>query len=125
MKAMRIVKQQIWCCLEENGVAVFDTNLKHQFTITRQQLGDAFAVYDVLDMSNGDVITATTNGLYRNSKRHAFDGKGPLDWAHTNRGLKETERFTYATTVLVYYMFSHIDVIMSAHGDGWAWNRLS
>ena len=59
--AVRVINQQLWCCCSSDGIFVFDTELNQQRTIP---CGDMGSVYDVAQMSNGDVVTAAKNGLY-------------------------------------------------------------
>ena len=59
--ALRVINQQLWCCCSSDGIVVFDTELKHQRTIP---CGDMRRVFDVAQMSNGDVVIAAAYGLH-------------------------------------------------------------
>ena len=61
-RGLRVINQQLWCCCCDAGIAVFDSELQQQRTIPA---GDMKCVYDVAEMSNGEVIIAAgDNGLY-------------------------------------------------------------
>ena len=65
-QSLRVINQQLWCCCGgDAGIVVFDSELQQQRTIPAADMGD---VYDVTEMSNGDVIIAAANGLYHSSK---------------------------------------------------------
>ena len=64
-EGLRVINQQLWSCCKDAGIAVFDSELQQQRTIPAADMGD---VYDVTEMSNGDVIIAAANGLYHSSK---------------------------------------------------------
>ena len=72
--ALRVINQQLWCCCNSDGIVVFDTELKHQRTIP---CGDMRRVFDVAQMSNGDVVIATTDGLHHTE----ITGEAQF-WAH-------------------------------------------
>ena len=57
-----VINQQLWCCLQDIGIVVFDSELQQQRTIPA---GDMGRVYNVAETTNGDVIIAASNGLYR------------------------------------------------------------
>ena len=61
---LRVIKQQLWCCCQDAGIVIFDSELQQQRTIPATDMG---TVYDVAEMSNGDVITAVRKGLYHSS----------------------------------------------------------
>ena len=61
MCALRHIKQQLWCCCGRDGIVVLDTDLQQQRTIPA---GDLRGVYDVAEMSSGDVIIAAYAGLF-------------------------------------------------------------
>ena len=62
---LRVIKQQLWCCCGDAGIVIFDCELQQQQrTIPAADMG---AVYDVAEMSNGDVLIAASNGLFHNS----------------------------------------------------------
>ena len=61
---LRVINQQLWCCCGKAGIVVFDSELQQQRTIPA---GDMDDVYDVTEMSNGDVIIAAHIGLYHDS----------------------------------------------------------
>ena len=58
---LRVINQQLWCCCGYAGIVVLDSELQQQRTIPAADMGD---VWDVAEMSNGDVIIATENGVY-------------------------------------------------------------
>ena len=61
-RSLRVMNQQLWCCCDDAGILVFDSELQQQRIIPA---GDMKCVYDVAEMSNGDVIIAAgDNGLY-------------------------------------------------------------
>ena len=61
-EGLRVINQQLWCCCDDAGIVVFDSELQQQRTISA---GDMNIVYDVAEMSNGDVVIAAgRNGLY-------------------------------------------------------------
>ena len=64
-EGLRVIKQQLWCCCQGAGIVVLDSELQHQRTIPAGEMG---WVYDVAEMSNGDVVIAADNGLYHSSK---------------------------------------------------------
>ena len=61
---LRVINQQLWCCCGNAGIVVFDSELQQQRTIPAVDMG---YVYDVAEMSNGDIVIAAENGLYHNS----------------------------------------------------------
>ena len=63
-QALRVINQQLWCCLRGSGIMLLDGELQWQRNVP---VGGASKVYDVAKMSNGDVITAASNGLYHSS----------------------------------------------------------
>ena len=66
-QSLRVINQQLWCCCNDGGIVVFDSELQQQRTILAGDMGD---VRDVADMSNGDAVIATGRGLY-----HGRNGK--------------------------------------------------
>ena len=58
---LRVINQQLWCCCAGAGIVVFDSELQQQRTIPA---GDMGCVYDVAEMSDGDVVIAASKGLY-------------------------------------------------------------
>ena len=60
-KSLKLINQQLWCCCGWSGIVVFDIKRHHQFNIARGEMGK---VYDVAQMSNGNVLIATPSGLY-------------------------------------------------------------
>ena len=64
-ESLRVINQQLWCCCQGAGIVVFDSELQQQLTIQSDEMR---YVWDVAEMSNGDVIIAATNaenmGLY-------------------------------------------------------------
>ena len=64
-QGLRVINQQLWCCCGKAGIVVFDSELQQQRTIPpADDMGD---VYDVAEMSNGDVVIAASQGLYYRS----------------------------------------------------------
>ena len=63
-EGLRVINQQLWCCRRDAGIVVFDSEFQQQRTIPAADMG---AVFDVAQMSNGDVIIATVNGLFHSS----------------------------------------------------------
>ena len=59
---LRVIKQQLWCCCDGDGIVVLDTDLQQQRTIPA---GEMCNVHDVAEMENGDVIIAASGGLYK------------------------------------------------------------
>ena len=60
--SLRVINKQLWCCCRNAGIVVFYSELQQQRTIPA---GDMKCVYDVAEMSNGEVIIAAgDNGLY-------------------------------------------------------------
>ena len=64
-ESLRVINQQLWCCCCHDGIVVFDSELQRLRTIPAADMG---RVWDVAEMSNGDVIIAATSaentGLY-------------------------------------------------------------
>ena len=64
-EGLRVINQQLWCCGGDAGIVIFDSELQQQRTIPAAKMG---RVWDVAEMSNGDVIIAATSaentGLY-------------------------------------------------------------
>ena len=58
---LRVINKQLWCCSQEAGIEVFDTELQQQRTVTCDSMEE---VCDVAEMSNGDVVIAALQGLY-------------------------------------------------------------
>ena len=66
-QGLRVINQQLWCCCGDAGIVVFDSELQQQRAIPTAGMGD---VFDVAEMSNGDVVIASgNNGLY-----HRYNG---------------------------------------------------
>ena len=65
---LRVINQQLWCCGFESGVVVLDPDLQQASTCTAAGRQDA-VVFEVAQLSSGDVIVAEVNGLY-----HIFNG---------------------------------------------------
>ena len=63
-QAVRVINQQLWCCCYDDGIVILDRELWHQNTISTADMG---WVWDVAEMSNGDVVIATDDGLYHYS----------------------------------------------------------
>ena len=61
--SLRVINQQLWyCCGGDGGIVVFDSELQQQRTIWDDHMS---TVFDVAQMSNGDVvIAASDNRLY-------------------------------------------------------------
>ena len=64
--SLRVINQQLWCCCNEGGTVVFDSELQQQRT-TGVSAANMSDVVDVAEMSNGDVVIAAENGLYHSS----------------------------------------------------------
>ena len=61
-EGLRVINQQLWCCCFTDGIVIFDSELQQQRTIPA---GEMKYLYNVAEMSNGDVIIAAgDNGLY-------------------------------------------------------------
>ena len=60
-EGLRVINQQLWCCCRDAGIVIFDSELQQQRIIPSDDIGD---VYDVAEMSNGDVVMASRHGLY-------------------------------------------------------------
>ena len=60
-QGLRVINQQLWCCCRDAGIVIFDSELQQQHTIWG---AGAVLVYDVAEMSNGDVVMASRYGLY-------------------------------------------------------------
>ena len=61
-KALRVIKQRLWCCLDARGVSAFTPALE---LVTIQKPSQLVGARDVTELSNGDIITATLNGLFK------------------------------------------------------------
>ena len=70
VEGLRVIHQQLWCCCGDAGIVVFDSELQQQRTTPADDMGN---VWDVAEMSNGDVVIAAHNGLY-----HMSDGECSL-----------------------------------------------
>ena len=64
VRGLRVINQQLWCCCRDAGIVVFDSELQQQCTIPAAGMD---SVWDVAEMSNGDVIIAARTGLYHSS----------------------------------------------------------
>ena len=60
-KSLRVINQQLWCCCGDEGIVIYDSELQQQRTIPAADMNE---VFDVAEMSNGDVVIAARNGLY-------------------------------------------------------------
>ena len=71
-QGLRVINQQLWCCCGDAGIVIFDSELQQQRTIPAAD--DMYNVYDVAEMSNGDVVIATHFGLHHssNGERHVL-----------------------------------------------------
>ena len=71
-EGLRVINQQLWCCCRDAGIVIFDSELQQQRTIPAAD--DMYNVYDVAEMSNGDVVIATHFGLHHssNGERHVL-----------------------------------------------------
>ena len=56
-----VINQQLWCCLQDIGIVVFDSELQQ---LRKIPADDFRYAYDVAELSNGDVVIATAVGLY-------------------------------------------------------------
>ena len=61
-RGLRVIDQQLWCCCGDAGINIIDTSRDLQRFVSSKRLG---LVNDVAVMSNGDVIVASDNGLFR------------------------------------------------------------
>lgn len=61
-RALRVIKQQLWCCMEQEGIAIYRPDLHHQQTIACPGMGIA---NDVAQLADGNLMIAAENGLYR------------------------------------------------------------
>ena len=68
-EGLRVINQQLWCCCGDAGITVFDSELQQQRNILADDMG---GVYDVAEISNGDVVIAAPAGLY-----HRCNGMSP------------------------------------------------
>lgn len=59
--ALRVIKQQLWCCVSLKGITIYSSDLKHERSMPCSDMG---GVYDVAEMSRGDIVIATNRGLY-------------------------------------------------------------
>ena len=64
-QGMRVINQQLWCCCGDACIRVFDSELQWQRTTL--PAADMGTVYDVAEMSNGDVVIAAQRGLFCSS----------------------------------------------------------
>lgn len=61
-RSIRVIKQQLWCCLGEYGIVIYNADLEQQRTIPR--LCFVSGVYDVAEIYNGDLVMATEHELH-------------------------------------------------------------
>ena len=59
--ALRIIKQELWCC-HKDGITLFDDQLRQLRVIQCTGVGEC---HDVAELSNGDVIVAGSGGLFK------------------------------------------------------------
>lgn len=59
--ALRVIHGQVWCCMRDKGIRIYNQDLKHERTI---QSFDASWIHDVTEMRTGDLVIAANNGLY-------------------------------------------------------------
>ena len=64
-QGLRVINQHLWCCCGDAGIVVFDGELQQQRTTVPP--ADMGTVYDVAEMSNGDVVIAAQGGLFCSS----------------------------------------------------------
>ena len=73
----RVIAGDIWCCCGAAGIVVCDEDLKQKCAIHIKPMavgvGDV-AVYDVAMMTHGELVVATSDGLYHTDLQGAFDG---------------------------------------------------
>ena len=60
-RCLKVINQQLWCCGQQASVVVYDRDIQQQRVI---QYCGIDSVNDVAEMSSGDVIIASNNGLY-------------------------------------------------------------
>ena len=60
-QGLRVINEQLWCCSSKASIVVFDSDLQKQRVIRTADMG---RVCDVAETTNGDIIIASTNGLY-------------------------------------------------------------
>lgn len=62
--AMRVIKQQLWCCVGSAGIAIYSGDLHNQTAQRRILSRQMTFVHDVAEMKNGDVLIASDKGLF-------------------------------------------------------------
>lgn len=62
--SLRAIKQQLWFCAGRAGIHIHNTRLQHQRTIPCRGMGFLTQIHDVAEMSSGDLVIATSNGLF-------------------------------------------------------------
>lgn len=80
----RVIKSQVWYCMGDEGITVADRQGFSHRTIARQHMG---AVHDIAEMSNSDIVVATSDGVYH------LDATGEIHiigitWVSNNSSLK-------------------------------------
>ena len=60
-QSLRVIRQELLCCCGYAGIIIYDSDLQQQRTIPS---GDMGGLYDLAEMSNGDLVAAARNGLY-------------------------------------------------------------
>ena len=59
--SLRVINQQLWCCCDDSGMAVFDSELKEQKPIKCA----VKAVNDVAKTRCGELVLASDKGLFQ------------------------------------------------------------
>ena len=65
--SVRVIAGDVWCCCGAAGIIVFGDDLKQIHAINIAPLAegvDDVAVYDVAMMTHGELVVATSDGLY-------------------------------------------------------------
>ena len=63
-RGLRVINEQLWCCCGDAGIVIVDSELQQQQQQLSMSSADMGNVYDVAEMSNGDVVIVAGNGLY-------------------------------------------------------------
>ena len=59
-----VINQQLWCCFGGAGIVVFNNELPHQRTVASSGVTGIVVRCGLIEISNGDAVMATKNGLY-------------------------------------------------------------
>lgn len=79
---LRVIKQQLWFCAGRAGIHIHNTRLQHQRTIACRGMGFLTQIHDVAEMSNGDLVIATSNGLFHTDPTGDNSTKGRTHCTH-------------------------------------------